>query len=186
MKKMRSIISKNIVRTIYCGQMLMLLLFLLKLEVLKKMETHIQNHGIKLCWRFLFYFRLSVTKGYWELKLSKNNVILMAFKRRGLRNSWKFVDVGFYETPQILILVYAWILFFAFGFYFKKIAAFAKNSETSTLRCLIPKHYIPKMEENFVIIASLKWQYLMHIKQFLGSSLLFSLISKQVCENHTL
>ena len=122
MKKMRSIISKNIVRTIYCGEMLMLLLFLLKLEVLKKMETHIQNHGIKLRWRFLFYFRLSVTKGYWELKLSKNNVILMAFKRRGLRNSWKFVNVGFCETSQVVIFTYtrAFMSIFRSSIFFQK------------------------------------------------------------------
>ena len=35
-------------------------LFLLKLEVLKKMETQIQNHGIKFSLRLLLYFCLSV------------------------------------------------------------------------------------------------------------------------------
>ena len=69
-EKMRSIISGNIlVRAIYCTEMLVSPLFLLKLKVLKKMETQIQNHGIKLCSQFLLYFCLSVTKCYWEWKI---------------------------------------------------------------------------------------------------------------------
>ena len=65
MKKMRNIIFKGIFfRSIYCTEMLMSALFLLKLEVLKKMEAQIQNHGIKLSLRFWLYFCLGVTKCY--------------------------------------------------------------------------------------------------------------------------
>ena len=72
-KKTRSIIFKNIlVRAIYCTEMLMSPLFLLKLEVLKKMETQIQNHGIKFSLRFFLSFCLSLTKCYKEWNLSKN------------------------------------------------------------------------------------------------------------------
>ena len=135
MKKMRSIISKNILVRAICTEMLVSPLFLLKLEVLKKMETQIQNHGIKLCLRFLLYFCLSVTKCYWEWKLSKNNVTLMDFKGRALRNSWIFVNVGFYETSQVLIFAYARVFVGIFGkwIFLKKIMIFVKLSERSTL-----------------------------------------------------
>ena len=70
---MRSVIFKNIlVWAIDCTEMLMSLLFLLKLEVLKKMETQIQNHGIKFSLRFFLSFCLSLTKCYKEWNLSKN------------------------------------------------------------------------------------------------------------------
>ena len=72
-KKMRSIIFKNIlVWAICCTEMLMSPLFLLKLEVLKKMETQIQNRGIKFSLRFFLSFCLSLTKCYKEWNLSKN------------------------------------------------------------------------------------------------------------------
>ena len=64
MKKNEKHNFQNIVVTaIYCTEMLMSPL-LLKLEVLKKMETQIQNHGIKFSLRFLLSFCLSVTKCY--------------------------------------------------------------------------------------------------------------------------
>ena len=72
MRKLRNIISKNIlVRATFYTAILMSLLFLLKLEVSKQMKTQVQNYGIKLCLRVLFYFCLSKTKGYWESKRSK-------------------------------------------------------------------------------------------------------------------
>ena len=115
MKKMRSIISNNILVRAICTEMLVSLLFLLKLKVLKKMETQIQNHGIKLCLRFSLYFCLRVTKCYWEWQLSKNNVTLMDFKGRSLRNSWIFVNVGFYESSQVPIFAYTWVFVGIFG-----------------------------------------------------------------------
>ena len=33
----------------------------------------------------------------------------MDFRGKALRNSWIFVNVGFYETSQILIFAYAWV-----------------------------------------------------------------------------
>ena len=133
MKKMRSIIFKSIlVRAIYWTEMLMSPLFLLKLEVLKKMEAEIQNQGIKLSLRFLLYFFLSVTKCYKNGNSSKMG--LMAFKRIALTNSWIFVNVGFHETSQVLNFAYTRVLwvFLANGFK-KKIMIFVKISERSTL-----------------------------------------------------
>ena len=72
MRKLRNIISKNIlVRATFYTEILMSLLLLLKLELFKQMKTQVQNYGIKLCLRVLFYSCLSKTKGYWESKRSK-------------------------------------------------------------------------------------------------------------------
>ena len=100
-KKMRSIIFKNILlRAIYCTEMLTSPLFLLKLEILKKMETQIQNQGIKFNLRFLLYF--CVAKCYSEWKLSKNGSNGFQIKGKALRNSCIFVNVVFMKLCRYL------------------------------------------------------------------------------------
>ena len=71
------------------------------------MEPQIHNQGIKLSLRFLHFFYLSVTKCYQEWKLSKNGS--NCFQRKSFEK-FIFVNVGFYETLQILILAYTRVL----------------------------------------------------------------------------
>ena len=167
-EKNKKHISKNIlVRAMYT-EMLVSPLFFLKLKVSNKMETQIQNHGIKLCLRFLLCFCLSMTKCNWEWKLSKNNVTLMDFKGSALRNSWIFVNVGFYETSQVIIFAYTWVFVGIFGkwIFFKKNhdfrETFWKIYFRIILRGLISKYYIPKIKETLKFIVFWCWRLRYH------------------------
>ena len=74
-------------------------LFLLKLEVLKKIKAH----GIRLRFWFLLYFCFKCDKMLQEWELSKNGSNVIQGKSF---EKFIFVNVGFYETSQVLIFAY--------------------------------------------------------------------------------